>query len=58
MYSQMWPLQKAYDYLRIKRPIISPNLGFMGALKGLEKEFHIPEEAIHAAAMASAAATP
>jgi len=31
-----WTCDMAYKFLVAKRPVISPNLGFMGALKALE----------------------
>lgn len=32
-----WSLKKAFDYVKLKRPIIGPNEGFMNQLKNFEK---------------------
>ena len=33
-------MQKAYDYVKSKRTIVAPNLGFMGQLLELEKQIN------------------
>jgi len=35
-----WDLQKAYDFLRDKRPCVAPNLNFMGQLLAFQEQLH------------------
>jgi len=35
-----WDLQKAFDFLKDKRPCVAPNLSFMGQLLAFQRQLH------------------